>query len=216
MIRLPLLEVCGQSETWVVWMSESATPAFLSAATIVRASEEWRLTACAAVAPFVVTPKSKEARSGVASTVPLPITVMVVPADGVAERPRCGCATPAIAAAASSTPASRRIVRSLFMQLIRRCAFRRHTYREGVTLHAPSTWHHGLIADHWALVNLDAPEVDIYERHLRSPVLDAGCGAGRLLAPLRDRGFDIDGCDLSADMIERCGRRVPDATLWVS
>jgi SAM-dependent methyltransferase len=83
-------------------------------------------------------------------------------------------------------------------------------------LHAPSTWHHGLIADHWALVNLDAPEVDIYERHLRSPVLDAGCGAGRLLAPLRDRGFDIDGCDLSADMIERCGRRVPDATLWVS
>ena len=83
-------------------------------------------------------------------------------------------------------------------------------------MHAPSTWHHGLIADHWALVNLDAPEVDIYERHLRSPVLDAGCGAGRLLAPLRDRGFDIDGCDLSADMIERCGRRVPDATLWVS
>jgi SAM-dependent methyltransferase len=83
-------------------------------------------------------------------------------------------------------------------------------------LHAPSTWHHGLIADHWALVNLDAPEVDVYERHLRSPVLDAGCGAGRLLAPLRDRGFDIDGCDLSADMIERCGRRVPDATLWVS
>jgi SAM-dependent methyltransferase len=83
-------------------------------------------------------------------------------------------------------------------------------------LHAPSTWHHGLIADHWALVNLDAPEVDIYERHLRSPVLDAGCGAGRLLAPLRDRGFDIDGCDLSADMIERCGRRVPDANLWVS
>lgn len=83
-------------------------------------------------------------------------------------------------------------------------------------MHAPSTWHHGLIADHWALVNLDAPEVDVYERHLRSPVLDAGCGAGRLLAPLRDRGFDIDGCDLSADMIERCGRRVPDATLWVS
>jgi SAM-dependent methyltransferase len=83
-------------------------------------------------------------------------------------------------------------------------------------LHAPSTWHHGLIADYWALVNLDAPELDLYERHLRSPVLDAGCGAGRLLAPLRDRGFDIDGCDVSADMIERCRRRVPDATLWVS
>ena len=83
-------------------------------------------------------------------------------------------------------------------------------------MHAPSTWHHGLIADYWALVNLEAPEVDLYQRHLRSPVLDAGCGAGRLLAPLRERGFDVDGCDMSADMIERCRRRAPDATLWVS
>ena len=83
-------------------------------------------------------------------------------------------------------------------------------------MHAPCTWHHGLIADYWALVNLDAPELDLYERHLQSPVLDAGCGAGRLLAPLRERGFDIDGCDVSADMIERCRRRVLDATLWVS
>jgi SAM-dependent methyltransferase len=83
-------------------------------------------------------------------------------------------------------------------------------------LHAPSTWHHGLIADYWALVNLDAPELDLYEPYLRSPVLDAGCGAGRLLAPLHERGFDIDGCDVSVDMIERCRRRVPGATLWVS
>ena len=82
--------------------------------------------------------------------------------------------------------------------------------------HAPSTWHHGLIADYWATVNLEAPELDLYEQYLRSPVLDAGCGAGRLLAPLRDRGFDLDGCDVSADMVERCRQRVPDATLWVS
>jgi SAM-dependent methyltransferase len=83
-------------------------------------------------------------------------------------------------------------------------------------LHTPSTWHYGLIADYWALVNLDAPELDLYEQYLRSPVLDAGCGAGRLLAPLRERGFDVDGCDVSADMIERCRQRVPGATLWVS
>lgn len=83
-------------------------------------------------------------------------------------------------------------------------------------MHAPSTWHHGLIADYWALVNLDAPELDLYAQYLRSPVLDAGCGAGRLLAPLRDRGLDVDGCDVSGDMIERCRQRVPDAVLWVS
>jgi SAM-dependent methyltransferase len=83
-------------------------------------------------------------------------------------------------------------------------------------MHAPQTWHHGLIADYWATFNLDAPEVDLYRDHLRSPILDAGCGAGRLLAPLRELGYDIDGCDVSADMIARCRERVPDATLWTS
>ena len=85
-----------------------------------------------------------------------------------------------------------------------------------MTGHEPSTWHHGLVADYWSTVNLDAPEVDLYRRYLRSPVLDAGCGAGRLLVPLREEGFEVDGCDASADMIERCRRRAPDATLWVS
>jgi SAM-dependent methyltransferase len=83
-------------------------------------------------------------------------------------------------------------------------------------LHAPSTWHHGLVAEYWATVNVDAPELDLYRQHLSSPVLDAGCGAGRLLAPLRVDGLDVDGCDASADMIERCRRRAPEATLWVS
>jgi SAM-dependent methyltransferase len=83
-------------------------------------------------------------------------------------------------------------------------------------VHAPSTWHHGLVADYWAVVNRDAPELDLYRRYLQSPILDAGCGAGRLLAPLREEGFDVDGCDASADMIERCRQRAPDATLWVS
>jgi SAM-dependent methyltransferase len=82
--------------------------------------------------------------------------------------------------------------------------------------HAPSTWHHGLVADYWATVNVEAPELELYRQHLRSPVLDAGCGAGRLLAPLRDEGFDVDGCDASADMVERCRQRAPDATLWVA
>lgn len=85
-----------------------------------------------------------------------------------------------------------------------------------MTVHTPGTWHHGLVADYWATVNLDAPEVERYRRHLRSPVLDAGCGTGRLLVPLRELGFDVDGCDASADMVDRCRLRAPDATLWVS
>lgn len=34
--------------------------------------------------------------------------------------------------------------------------------------------------------------------------------------PLHEEGFDVDGCDGSADMIARCRNRVPDATLWTS
>lgn len=83
-------------------------------------------------------------------------------------------------------------------------------------MHAPTTWHHGLVADYWAAVNNDAPELDLYREYLDSPVLDAGCGTGRLLAPLCGEGLEVDGCDASPDMIERCRRRVPDATLWVS
>jgi trans-aconitate methyltransferase len=37
-----------------------------------------------------------------------------------------------------------------------------------------------------------------------------------LLAPLRELGFDVDGCDVSADMVARCRERAPGATLWVS
>ncbi len=83
-------------------------------------------------------------------------------------------------------------------------------------MHAPQTWHHGLIADYWAAFNLDAPEIDLYRPYFQSPILDAGCGAGRVLAPLRELGYDVDGCDVSADMLARCRERVPEATLWRS
>ena len=85
-----------------------------------------------------------------------------------------------------------------------------------MTVHEPGSWHHGLVADYWATSNLDAPELELYRQYLRSPILDAGCGAGRLLIPLRDEGFDVDGCDASADMIDRCRRRAPGTRLWVS
>src|SRR5919198_6761574 len=71
------------------------------------------------------------------------------------------------------------------------------------------TWHHGPVADWWASMNVDAPEIEAYRGYIDHdrPILDAGCGAGRLLVPWLRRGFDIDGCDASADMIDRCRER---------
>lgn len=69
------------------------------------------------------------------------------------------------------------------------------------------TWHYGLIARHWAENNTDAPESDYFQRLIErygQPALDAGCGTGRLLLPFLRAGLDIDGCDVSADMLALC------------
>jgi SAM-dependent methyltransferase len=74
---------------------------------------------------------------------------------------------------------------------------------------APTTWHHGLVADWWALFNTTGDEIEYYRRFVEAgqPALDAGCGAGRLLVPWLRDGLDVDGCDASADMIRRCRAR---------
>jgi SAM-dependent methyltransferase len=36
------------------------------------------------------------------------------------------------------------------------------------------------------------------------PILELGCGTGRVLLPLARAGFEITGLDLSAEMLERC------------
>lgn len=68
------------------------------------------------------------------------------------------------------------------------------------------TWHHGLIARWWANFNLDGPEIDYFGQFVESgqPALDAACGTGRLLVPWVAAGFDVDGVDVSADMIALC------------
>jgi SAM-dependent methyltransferase len=73
----------------------------------------------------------------------------------------------------------------------------------------PQTWHHGLIADWWAEFNTDGPEIDYFARFVErgQPALDAGCGAGRLLVPWLQAGYDVDGSDASADMLARCRMR---------
>jgi SAM-dependent methyltransferase len=69
------------------------------------------------------------------------------------------------------------------------------------------TWHYGLMARHWAENNTTGPEIAYFQRqieHYGEPALDAGCGTGRLLIPFLQAGLDVDGCDVSGDMLAYC------------
>jgi SAM-dependent methyltransferase len=85
-------------------------------------------------------------------------------------------------------------------------------------LHAESgTWHHGLIARWWAEFNEAEPDELAYFRTAIStfgePALDLGCGNGRILLPLLADGVDIDGSDISADMVALAAAQVMKAQL---
>ena len=71
----------------------------------------------------------------------------------------------------------------------------------------PQTWHYGLVAQWWAEFNEGGPEVAYGQRLIErygQPALDAGCGTGRLLLPYLRAGLDMDGCDISSDMLAYC------------
>jgi SAM-dependent methyltransferase len=71
------------------------------------------------------------------------------------------------------------------------------------------TWHYGLVAKWWAEFNVDGPEIDYFRRFIEEgqPALDVACGTGRLLLPYLRAGLDVDGCDISPDMVGHCRRR---------
>lgn len=73
----------------------------------------------------------------------------------------------------------------------------------------PQTWHYGLVARWWAEFNLDGPEIDYFRRFVEDgqPALDVACGTGRLLVPYLRAGLDVDGCDISPDMLALCRER---------
>ena len=87
---------------------------------------------------------------------------------------------------------------------------------DATTADQPLVWHYGLMAERWGEFLTEAPELPFYqleiERH-GQPVLDLGCGAGRLLVPLLAAGVDIDGCDISQDMLDQCRMRAVAAGL---
>ena len=65
---------------------------------------------------------------------------------------------------------------------------------------SPRVWHYGLMAEYWSEFKTEAPEAPFFracaERY-GQPVLDLGCGTGRVLLPLLRAGIDVDGCDIS-------------------
>jgi SAM-dependent methyltransferase len=71
----------------------------------------------------------------------------------------------------------------------------------------PQTWHHGLMARWWAEFKEAEPlELEYYGAAIArfgEPALDLACGVGRLLVPLLEAGVDIDGVDVSGDMLDR-------------
>jgi SAM-dependent methyltransferase len=61
----------------------------------------------------------------------------------------------------------------------------------------------------WAEFNDDfrPHEIPYFQRHIErdgEPALDVACGTGRLLIPYLRAGLDVDGCDVSADMVALC------------
>jgi SAM-dependent methyltransferase len=71
----------------------------------------------------------------------------------------------------------------------------------------PVIWHYGLMAERWAKYINEAPELPYFNSAIMrfgQPVLDVACGTGRLLLPLLREGIDIDGCDISGDMLFHC------------
>ena len=74
----------------------------------------------------------------------------------------------------------------------------------------PQTWHYGLVAQWWAEFNDSGPEIAYFQELIErygQPALDVACGTGRLLLPYLRAGLDVDGCDISADMLDLCRKK---------
>lgn len=77
----------------------------------------------------------------------------------------------------------------------------------------PNYEYRGLLADTWDLLRGDTstwPDRAFYLRFVRDggePVLDVGCGTGRLLLDYLAQGCDVEGVDSSPEMLAHCARK---------
>jgi SAM-dependent methyltransferase len=85
-------------------------------------------------------------------------------------------------------------------------------FADATTPPSGQDFHRGLAALNFDIHNQDdtSPDVayfqQIIERH-SGPALDAGCGTGRLLRAFLKDGLDVDGCDISPDLLSICRAR---------
>ncbi len=73
-----------------------------------------------------------------------------------------------------------------------------------------TTWHYGLVARWWAEFGVGGEAVEYFRDAIErcgEPALDAGCGTGRLLLPFLRSGMDVDGSDVSPDMLGWCAAK---------
>ncbi len=74
--------------------------------------------------------------------------------------------------------------------------------------------YYGMMAETWDLFRGDTSKWEDRAFYLEiitesgQPVLDVGCGTGRLLVDYRSQGLDIDGVDISPEMLELCRQKL--------
>jgi SAM-dependent methyltransferase len=83
----------------------------------------------------------------------------------------------------------------------------------------PSYEYYGMLAEFWDLFRGDTSNWDDHFFYLDvvkkygQPVLDVGCGTGRILLDFRQRGMDIDGIDNSPEMLGRLHQKAEQLNL---
>jgi SAM-dependent methyltransferase len=88
----------------------------------------------------------------------------------------------------------------------------------GQSQHNAAIWSAGALVSEYDNRVLEPAEVLLLARHREAftgRVLDAGCGAGRLLGYLVQLGADVVGVDISTEMVERCREHFPGADVRV-
>jgi ubiquinone/menaquinone biosynthesis C-methylase UbiE len=82
--------------------------------------------------------------------------------------------------------------------------------------------YYGLKADAWDLLRGDTskwPDRQFYHQVIEEagePALDVGCGTGRLLLDYLGQGLDVEGIDISSEMLELCRQRADELGLRVT